>query len=103
MTSKRKAAKNEIDKVRDKTPKRLKMHQNINKRPQRKLQLSNYEQTEKRIHYRKIRDAQRYQASLLTSLKTETGFDVICHSCLQYKSKHLCKPLECMSKAKIEK
>ena len=81
---------NKIDKVR-------------NRRPDRKLQLSDYEEKEKRIYYRQIRDRRKYQNQLLKSLATDTGFDVICSSCLQYKSKSYCKPIRCLSKSKIKK
>ena len=81
----------------------MKLNREINKRPYRKLQLSNYEQTENRLRYIKIRDGKKYQQKLVNTLAWETGFDCICSSCLQYKSKHLCKPLSSLPKAKVKK
>ena len=46
-----------------------------------------YDQTETRKHFIKKRDNAKYIKTLLNTLATETGFDVVCSSCLQYKSK----------------
>ena len=43
------------------------------------------------------------EAKLMSTLKTDTGFDVICSTCLQYKTKIYCKPLTTLSKAKMNK
>ena len=101
---KRKSFHKRVDKIRDKTPKRRTMHKVIdNKRNQeekRKTQLSDYEQTETRRHYVNTRNRLRYQKKLIQTLATDTGFDVICSSCLQYKSLHYCKPVSVLSKEK---
>ena len=99
----RKAKKSEHDKIRDQNPDRKKMHQKINKREYRKVQLSNYEQTEARRIYNNIRNKKKYQELLSLSLLNDTGFDVVCSSCLQYKSKDFCKPISRLSREKITK
>ena len=74
------------------------MQKEINKREYHKLQLSDYEQTEKRKIYRNVRNQNRYQRLVYLGLPTDTGFDVICSSCLQYKNKSFCKPIQILSK-----
>ena len=95
------------DQVRDKTKKRKDMHKKIykriNKDPKRKSQLSDYEQTETRRRYVNIRNRSRYQRKLLETIATDTGFDIICSSCLQYKSFQYCKPVSNLSKENIKK
>ena len=39
----------------------------------------------------------------MKTLATDTGFDVICSSCLQYKSKTYCKQIKFLKKQKIKK
>ena len=101
------ASKRLSDKKRNSTSKRKALNKVIdNKRKNsvlRKLQRSSYEHTKNRILYVKERDRKRAEKKLLETLKTETGFDLICSSCLQYKSKHLCKPIETISKAKADR
>ena len=84
-----------IDRARDQTSPRKAMHKLVenkrNQRIDRKLYLAEYERTDTRRHYRNVQNKIRYQKQLIMSLKTDSGFDVICSSCLQYKSKHLCK------------
>ena len=53
--------------------------------------------------YRTDRDKRKNEAKLISNLKTETGVDVICSSCLQYKSKSLCKTSESISNVQAEK
>ena len=68
-----------IDRIRDKTPKRRKMHKNIdelrNKEEYRKLQLHKYEHTETRRHYEEVRNKSRYLKKLYSTLTTDTGKD----------------------------
>ena len=87
-------AKNEFDKVRNTRPSR---------KVAKKFQLINYEKTAARRMYIKERNNKKFVAEILSTLKTETGFDIICSSCLQFKSRHYCKPIECLSNAKVEK
>ena len=56
----------EIDKIRDKNP--------------------------ERIFYKKAQKIPRHQQNLIDKLHTDTGFDVICSCCLQYKCLEYCKP-----------
>ena len=53
--------------------------------------------------YVKERNREKPETKLVQTLKTETGFDLICSSCLQYKSKHLCNRADILSKANTEK
>ena len=94
-------------KAREQTPKRKKMHNIIdrkrNQMPHRKAWLAAYEKTETRKFYVKTRDYTNYQKKIMTTLKTDTGFDVICSSCLQYKSKNYCKSVHTLGAEKISK
>ena len=94
-TPKRKLMHKNVDKNRDKTPKRKLIHKKVdkkrNRRPDRKTFLQKYEQTETRRHYTSLKNKGKYQKQLELTLLTDTGFDVICASCLQYKSKSFCK------------
>ena len=106
-TEKRKRFNAEIDKHRDATKERKKMHNIIdrkrNQMPHRKAWLAAYEKTETRKFYVKTRDYTNYQKKIMTTLKTDTGFDVICSSCLQYKSKNYCKSVHTLGAEKISK
>jgi hypothetical protein len=79
------------------------MHKRINRYPKRKSQLSDYEQTETRRRYVNNRNRSRYQRKLLETFASDTGFDTICSSCLQYKSLHYCKPVSILIKDEIKK
>ena len=101
---KRKSMHQNIDKVRDKNPKRRAMHRRIdkirNQREDRKLELKQYEHTKTRRHYINVWNQSRYQRLLSSTLATDTGFDMICSSCMQYKSKRYCRPIEKLDKRK---
>ena len=71
--------------------------------PLRIIQRSNFEHTKNRIMYVKERNRKRTEKKLLETLSKETGFDLICSSCLQYKSKHHCQPVENILKTKAER
>ena len=96
-----------VDKKRDGTDERKKMHARVNKKREqtakRKKIHAAYEQTETRLHYVRNRDSLKYQRTLISSLTTDTGMDVICSSCLQYKSKQYCKLVCTLDKEKIKK
>ena len=83
QTPKRRKMHSIIDKIRDNTPKRKQMHQNIDRKRN---------QTDEYKYYKKAKDNLRYQKKLYDTFDTDTGFDVICGSCLQYKSLEYCKP-----------
>ena len=85
---KRKKMHSEIDRKRDKTPKRRTMHQKID-------QIR--DQNKERIFLKKTKDSLRYQKKMQETFGSETGFDVICSSCLQYKSLQYCKPVTILS------
>ena len=96
-----------IDKDRDQTEERKEMHSRIDKlrdvTEKRKLRHSAYEQTATRKHYIRKRDCSRYQKQLIATLANDTGFDVICASCLQYKSKNYCKLVSILEENQIKK
>ena len=83
------------------------MHKNIDKlrgkEEYRKLQLHKYEHTETRRHYEEVRNKSRYLKKLYSTLTTDTGFDVICASCLQYKGKDFCRQVTREIKQKYSK
>ena len=77
-----------------------KMHQKekkLKKTSDRKRNL-----TSKRLLYKRNIKNQNYQKVILSSLKTETGFETVCSCCLQYKSKSYCKPVNVLPKEKVE-
>lgn len=90
---KRRLQQNELDRKRNKTETSA----------AKKLHLSKYEETDVRILYRNFRENKKNHDRLVSSLKTETGFDVICSCCLKYKLKSYCKPVKILSKAKVKK
>ena len=94
QTLKIKSKKDAFDKIRDQIPKRKQYN---------KLKLSSYEYTETRRIYRAIKDRKKQIGLLLKSLSTETGFDVLCSSCLQYKNKNSCKQLSEIMQNKAKK
>ena len=106
-TPKRKQMHKDVDKKRDKNPKRKAMHRRIDKERntdlKRKTQLSNFERTHTRRFYVNKRNKLAYQQKLYDSFTTDTGFDVVCSSCLQYKSIQNCKPALQLSKEMIRK
>ena len=76
------------DKIRDKTPKRKKMHSRIDHRRYQK---------EERRYYINMRNNLKYQKKLFDTFDTDTGFDLICSSCLQYKCMEYCKSISVLS------
>ena len=74
-----------------------------NKKEYRISQLSDYEKTETRRYYRNVRDQKSYQKKLFKTLATDTGFDVICSSCLHYKNKSYCKQVKSLKKKTTKK
>ena len=49
--------------------------------------------TDTRIRYVYQRNNIQYRKKLLDTFTTDTGFDVVCLSCLQFKSIHYCKSI----------
>ena len=94
----------EIDRIRDQLPERIAkrkaMEKIRTKRDDRKLKSQAYEATDTRRKYMNTYNKNRKNNSLLT---TDTGFDVICFSCLQYKSRYLCKSSQSLSEEKRNK
>ena len=92
QTLKRKEMHRAIDEVRDKTPARIEMHKKINRKR---------DQTEERIlYYKRKRDTPYYHKKILKSFHCDTGFDVICSSCLQYKNRDYCESIDKLSEAR---
>ena len=83
------------------------MHQEIdrkrNKKEYRKLQLTEYEKTEKRQHYIKNKRKSKLENELRQNLVTDTGFDLICACCFQYKVQSVCKKVSSDVKDKYGK
>ena len=68
---------NKLDQIRDKEPERKEMHKKSGKK--------RYEQEERR-YYINVRSNLKIQKKLYETFDTDTGFDLICSSCLQYKN-----------------
>ena len=83
-----------VDKARDQTPKRKVMHKKIDRIR---------DQSETRIFYKNAKDNLRYQRKLYETFGTDTGFDVVCSSCLQYKSEQYCKAITRLSEDRQKK
>ena len=106
-TPQRKKANQAIDEKRDKTPKRKKMHQAIDKlryqTMKRKQMFNDYEQTETQRLYKKRKYDENAQNKLISTLDFDTGFDLICSSCLQYKHREYCQNIDTLSKELVTK
>ena len=89
--------------IHDKTSKRKEMNREIKKKNYRRDQLNQYEASETKRIQRNIKNKQKYQKLLRSSLATDTGFDLLCSCCLQYKSKDFCKPVKCLNEEQISK
>ena len=91
---KRKHDQQDADKRREKTPKRKEDHKNIDKKrnetPKRKEKLkvmdTKRRKTEKRKEYIKDYNMKKF----IKSIHTDTGFNIICTSCAEFKSRYLC-------------
>ena len=103
QSKKRKFMHSKIDKVRDQSKKRKFMHSKIDKARDQTDQRKAREQIEERKYYTKVRHNLRYQKKMYETFDTDTGFDVICSSCLQYKNMQYCKPVSILSKEKQTK
>ena len=107
QTEERKGMHQAIDAKRDQTPKRKKMHSDIdkarNKTMKRKRMFSDYEQTEIRQLYKKRKYDEKIESKVLSTLDTDTGFDLICSSCLQYKQREYCQNITTLSKEIVSK
>ena len=110
-TPKRKKMHQNIDKVRDKTPKRQNMHKRIDRirdqQEDRQLKRKQYEHTKTRRRYMNVWNKSKYQTKyqkkLSMTLALDTGFNVICSSCLEYKPKEYCKSINKLEKENYEK
>ena len=93
-----------IDQERDQTEERKKMHRNIDKardKTEKRKQIHHeYDHTATRRFYLAKKYQEKKQSSLLKTLTTDTGFDVICSSCLQYKNLEYCKSINVLNKDK---
>ena len=83
------------------------MHQAIdkarNQSKKRKRFFSDYEQTEARRLYKKRRYDENSQSNITAKLDSDTGFDLICSCCLQYKQKEYCQDIVTLSKEIVKK
>ena len=119
QTEERKEMHSEIDRRRDQTKKRKEMHSNIDQKRDQTEERKARDQTEKRkkmhqkidqirdlteerVFHHKFKNSLRYQKKLLESYHTDTGFDCICSSCLQYKKMEFCRPVTILSEEKLK-
>ena len=83
------------------------MHQAIdkarNESKKRKRFFSDYEQTEARRLYKKRRYDESSQSNIIAKLDSDTGFDLICSCCLQYKQKEYCQNIVTLSNEMVKK
>ena len=94
QTEKRKEMHQDVDKKRDQTEQRRKLHQEVDK---------NRYQTEKRKEdLRRFQKNKRFE-NFLKSIENDTGFDVICCSCIEYKSRYACTKIAVLPTAKQKK
>ena len=97
----------EIDRARDQTEERKRMHKAVdklrNQTMKRKRMFSDYEQTETQRLYKKRKYNEYTQNKLISTLDSDTGFDLICSSCLQYKQREYCQNINTLSKDLITK
>ena len=106
QTEGRKEMHTQVDQIRDKKEKRkardqtAEMHAKSDKKRDCTENRKAREQREERKYYRKARDNLRYQKKIYETFDNDTGFDVICSSCLQYKNMQYCKPVSILSKEK---
>ena len=107
QTEPRKKMHRSIDHSRDKTEERKEMHRQIDKlrnmNETRKIKLAQYEQTETRRRYVYQRNNVHYRKKLLEIFTTDTGFDVICLSCMEFKSLRYCKSIFKLDEEKRQK
>ena len=107
QTPKRKNLQSEIDRARDQTEERKRMHKAVdklrNQTVKRKRMFSDYEQTETQRLYKKRKYNEYTQNKLISTLDSDTGFDLICSSCLQYKQREYCQNIDTLSKELITK
>ena len=64
---------------------------------------SDYEQSETQRLYKKRKYNECTQNKLISTLDSDTGFDLICSSCLQYKQREYCQNIDTLSKDLITK
>ena len=106
-TEKRRLMHQELDAERDKTEKRQLMHKDVdvirNKSKKRKRFFSDYEQTVAGRLYKKRKYNEETTKKILSTLDTDTGMDIICSSCLQYKQIEFCKSSTILSEEKQRK
>ena len=88
-TPKRRRMHANIDAVRDKLPKRKEMHRQINKK--------NDAKESRKLYYKQQKDNPKYNEKLIKSFYSDTGFDLICSSCLEYKKREYCKSINTLS------
>ena len=87
----------ERDHVRDKTPKRQARDQEPARKDMHRVhdQVRDQEPARIKKHRETVRKA--YLKKLINRFYTDTGFDLICSSCLQYKSTDYCKSINVLS------
>jgi hypothetical protein len=94
QTPKRKEGLGIIDKKRDKTPKRKEEHGIIDKKrnqtPKRKDELKVIETKRRKTQKRKVYQKDYQMKIFVKSIYTDTGFNIVCTCCVEFKSRSLC-------------
>ena len=95
------------DKIRDQTEARISMHKNVDQiRDQSRKRLLMHRQinrirdkTEKRKKYKQ----DLHNRNFLNSIDSDTGFNVICTCCSEYKSRYVCTGIQVLNKSQQTK
>ena len=98
---------NRIDKARDQTEKRIEMHRLIDQDrdiTETRIEMHRRLADERRrIQERKVYENGPYINRYLKSIDLDTGFNVICLSCAEYKSTYACTGVQVLSNAQQKK
>ena len=94
QTPKRKEEHANLNKKRDQTPKRKEEHNNIDKKrdqePKRKEEHKVIETRRRKTQKRKEYTKDYKMKIFLKSIYTDTGFNIVCTCCAEFKSRPLC-------------
>jgi hypothetical protein len=100
-TPKRREQLNLVDKKRDNTPKRKDDHKVIDKKrnitPKRIYEKKQFEQKRRNTTKRQVYTKDYKTNAFLKSIYTDTGFNVICTSCAEFKSRYSCTKVTVLS------
>ena len=96
-----------IDKVRDQEEGRIEMHKNINRiRDQTEDRIKMHRrlaEERRRAEERKVYENNSYTKRYLKSIDIDTGFNVICICCAEFKSRYACTGIQVLSDSQQKK